>query len=115
MSAIRPALETLRILDNEQFMDKLAVAIHDATCAVQVLGKTAKISIEIVVSPLSKQNLTEPVITIEADINTKLPKPDASRAMFYIDGEGNPTTNQQRQRDLGLSIAGGEAHEQGAA
>lgn len=105
MSAVRPALDTLRELDEGRFMDKLAVAIHDATSGVTALSKPAKIIVTLEFAPLSKANLTEPVITVETEITTKMPKPDGHRALFYVDGEGNPTTQQQRQRDLGLQIA----------
>lgn len=112
-SAIRPALDTLRELDDGRFLDKLAVQIHDAVSAVTVLGKAAKVSIAIDIAPLTKQGLSEPVITMETEITTKLPKPDAPKALFFVDGDGNPTTKQQRQRDLGFTVAGSE--QQGAA
>ena len=104
-TSVRPALETLSVLDEGRFMDKLAVAIHDATSGVTALGKASKVTIVLDFAPLSKQNLTEPVITVEAEITTKLPKPDGHRSLFYVDGDGNPTTQQQRQRDLGLKVA----------
>lgn len=110
---IRPALDTLRELDERRFMDKLALAIHDATSAVQHLGKPAKITVTLDFAPLSKQKFVEPVITVDADITSKLPKPEGNKALFFIDEDGNPTTKQQRQRDLSLSIAGRE--EEGAA
>jgi hypothetical protein len=79
-SAIRPALDTLRELDDGRFLDKLAVQIHDAVSAVTVLGKAARVSIAIDIAPLTKQGLSEPVITMETEITTKLPKPEAPRA-----------------------------------
>ena len=45
------------------------------------------------------------MVGIEAEIVTKLPKPDAARSPFYIDGDGNLTTTSQRQPALGLSVA----------
>ena len=102
---VRPALETLRELDGKEFLEKLAIAIHDATVAVEQQRKSAKITITMDFATLSKTALTEPAITIEADINTKLPKPDANKSLFFIDSNGNPTTTQQRQRDLDLHIA----------
>lgn len=104
-TTIRPAMETLRELDSGMLLDKLALAIHDATGAVQHTGKGAKILLTIDITPLTKQNLKEPVISMGAEILTKLPKPDGDRAVFYIDGNGNPTTQQQRQPELGLRIA----------
>lgn len=113
---IRPALETLVELDNGNFMDKLAVAIHDAANGVQHLGKPASVTVKIDFALLGNKNLTQPVMTAEAEITTKLPKPDANKALFFFDEEGNPTTKQQRQPDLGLTIAGSTInHQQGAA
>lgn len=111
MSAIRPALETLRELNGGLFMDRLAVAIHDATSAVQHLEQKAKIIITIEIAPLTKNKLKEPVIGMEADISSKLPKPEAEKDLFYIDGDGNPTTTSQRQPELGLSVATGQGAE----
>lgn len=86
-------------------MDKLAVQIHDAVSAVHVLGKASKVTIVLDVSPLTKQTLSEPAITIEATITTKLPQPDGNKALFFIDVDGNPTTRQQRQKSLELGVA----------
>lgn len=108
MSNIRPAIETLRELDDRKFLDKLALAIHEATDSVVALEKKAEITIKLTISPFTKSKLAEPVITMESEIVNKLPKPDAHQALFFIDEDGNPTTKQQRQRDLGLSIAGAE-------
>lgn len=105
-SPIRPALDTLRALDDGMFLDKLAVAIHDAVSAVQHLGKGAKVNVCIAFAPLTKQGLSEPVITAEVELNTKLPQPDPHRTMFFIDVDGNPTTKQQRQAGLNFSVAG---------
>jgi len=106
---IRPALETLTVLDNEQFLDKLALAIHDVSNSVKALGKAGKINIEIVVAPLSKTGLIEPVVTMESEITTKPPKPDAPKSIFFFDEDGNTTTQQQRQRGLDLTVAGAES------
>lgn len=113
MSNVRPAIETLRELDGGRFLDRLALAIHDVTGDVTALDKKGEINVKIMIAPFTKAKLAEPVITIEAEIVSKPPKPDPQQALFYLDGDGNPTTKQQRQRDLELSIAG-SAH-QGAA
>lgn len=115
MSAIRPALDTLRELDDGRFMDKLAVAIHDAVSASTAFTKASKVIVTLEIDMLSKPGMVEPVITVEADINTKLPKPDAPKALFFVDEDGNPTTNQQRQRDLGLRVAADIQTTKGAA
>ena len=114
MSAIKPALETLRELDNKMFLDKLAVAIHDATAAVTALGKPATVEVSIKVSTLTKQGFVEPVITMSSKVKAVLPEPDPHLALFFVDEDGNPTTNQQRQRGLDLSIAATGEAKQGA-
>lgn len=105
-TAIRPALETLRELDSGMLLDKLAIAIHDATNAVQYLGKKATITLTIEVAQLSNKGIKEPVICMEGEVSSKLPKPDTEKTIFYIDNDGNPTTQRQvRQPELGLSVA----------
>lgn len=105
MSNIRPALETLRELDEGKLLDKLALAIHDATNAAVHMNKPAKIVMTLDVRMLTSTHLAEPAITIEAVVDTKLPKRDPYQSLFFIDADGNPTTRQTRQRDLGLSVA----------
>ena len=112
---MRPALEVLRELDDQKFMDKLALALHDATQAVTHFGKPAKVNIVIDIAPLTKQGLVEPVITMESDITSKLPKPEAHKALFFIDENGEATTKQQRQREIGFSVAADEQQGEAAA
>jgi hypothetical protein len=102
---IKPALSILDALDNRMFLDKLAVSLHTATGDVIALGKPAKIVITLTLDMFSAKGLAEPVITVQASIDEKFPKPDQNVALFYCDGDGNLTVNQQRQRDLNLSIA----------
>lgn len=106
-AAIRPALETLRELPG--VMDKLAVAIHDAMDAVKTHQKPAKVILTVVIEPWTDKSaklIDEPVM-ISGDIDTKLPKHEAPKALFYADDDGNPTRQQKRQTDLGLTIAVG--------
>lgn len=110
--AIRPALEILDALDNRMFLEKLALSLHNATGDVIALGKPAKIIITLTVDMFSTKGMTEPVLTVEADINEKFPKPDPNLALFYADSDGNLTVNQQRQRGLDLSIAETQTKEQ---
>lgn len=110
--SIRPAIETLRELDDKNFLDKLALAIHDAAQSVMALAKPAKINITLTMDMFSSKGLAEPVLTMEADITSKLPKPDPNLAIFYVDAEGNPTVQQQRQRGLDLSIAPSDSQTQ---
>ncbi|MCA3109866.1 MAG: hypothetical protein ING91_19315 [Rhodocyclaceae bacterium] len=104
-TTVRPALETLRELDQGNLLDKLALAIHEATGAALHFEKAARVTLTLDVKLLTQKHLSEPAITVEATVETKLPKRDPYQALFFIDENGNPTVTQQRQRDLGLSIA----------
>ncbi len=103
--SIRPAIEVLRELDGKNFLDKLALEIHNVAQSVVELGKPGKIAVTLTLDMFSTKGMIEPVMTIEADIASKPPKPDPNLAIFYMDEEGNPSVNQQRQRGLDLSIA----------
>lgn len=108
MSAVKPAINTLSALRSGAVMDELAVAIHDACGAVRDLGKAAEVTLTIKVKPYSSKGvkLVEPAYVFEADVATKLPKPDVDATLLFLDDDGNPTSNLTKQKELGLSIAG---------
>ena len=109
---VRPALETLRELDQGNLLDKLALAIHEATGAALHFEKPARITLTLDVKLLTQKHLSEPAITVEATVETKLPKREPYQALFFIDENGNPTVTQTRQRDLGLSVASSNMNEE---
>lgn len=105
---IKPAQITLNALRDGQIMNELAAAIHEATCAVRDHNKPAEITLTIRLKPLKgvSAGLKESPIAAEAEVSTKLPKPDLPTTLFYIDGEGNPTQSAPgRQSGLGLTVA----------
>lgn len=106
-NAIRPAIDTLRELREGQVLDELSIHLHDAVSAVQALGKPAEVSITIKIKPFSKTRVMNPALAFEAEVTSKLPKPDREGDIFFVDDNGNPTRNQVRQPELsGLKIAG---------
>jgi len=106
-NAIRPGIDTLRELRDGQVLDEFSMHLHDAVSAVQALGKPAEVSITIKVKPFSKTRVMNPALAFEAEVTSKLPKPDREGDIFFVDDNGNPTRNQTRQSDLtGLKIAG---------
>lgn len=107
-TSIRPALETLRELDDRMFLDRLALQIHDATDAVRAMGRPAKLTITLDIKPLKNQRVVEPIITITAEIAAKLPQPEPMESIFYIDENGNPTKHQPKEKQPSLGIAIGE-------
>lgn len=110
---VRPAIETLQHLDGTKLLDKLGLAIQEATSATTHLGKKSSITITIDFALLTQKGLTEPALSITGEINTKLAKPDPEAAIFFTDEDGNPTRNATRQREMNISIAtdnGAAAH-----
>jgi hypothetical protein len=102
---IKPAIETLQHLDGTKLLDKLGIAINDATNAVTVLGKKATITVTIQVGLLTQKGLSEPAISITGEVDTKLPKPDPEATIFFVDEESNPTLTATRQRQMDIRIA----------
>lgn len=104
---IKSAQATLNELRDGRALVELAQAFHDAIEAVRLHGKPATVSLEIVIAPYKggQEKLVEPPLIFTAEVNSKLPKPQPEATLFFTDSEGNPTRNQVRQRDLGLSVA----------
>lgn len=95
-------------LRDGQVMNKLTYAIHDAINAVRAIGKAATVTLKIKVDNVSanSQNLIEPPITMIAEVETKLPKPDPTATLFFVDEDGNPNRKSSgKQAELGLTIA----------
>jgi hypothetical protein len=105
--AIRPALTTLRELPD--VMDTLAIAIHDAIEAVRTHRKPGKITLTLTVEPWKEKSaklIDEPVM-IAGEVDTKLPKEDPPRQLFFVDEDGNATRTQRRQKGLELDVVAG--------
>lgn len=108
MQKILPAQVTLNALRDGHVMNELAQAIHEATCAVRDMGKSAEVHLSITFQPIKgvEQGLREAPISLISEVSIKLPKPPQPTTLFYVDVEGNPTRNPaQRQPELGLSVA----------
>lgn len=107
MPQIKPAQATLNSLEDGQIMNKLAQAIHDATVSVRDEGKPAEVTLKIRFEPMKEvaRGLKEAPIIAEAEVTTKLPKPDLPQTLYYLDEDGNPTRSApERQPELGLSV-----------
>lgn len=109
MPGIRSAQATLIDIRNGKLLEELAVEIHTAVAAVKQLGKAAKVTVTLDIRPQTKE-LTDPIITITGEVDSKLPKPDVPATIFAIDEDGNPTRNLTRaQSELGLTVADSQA------
>lgn len=111
---IKPALGTLDRLDGGKLLDRLAMAINEATSATTALGKKSRVILTIDIALLTQQHVAEPAISITGAVSSKLPKSTPESAIFFVDADGNPTnTSQPRQRDLEIHVAvdnGATAH-----
>jgi hypothetical protein len=104
MSGIAPAITTLQALRDGKTLDQLALALHDGINAVEAFRKPAKITLEITIAPFGTKGVSG-MVTMTAEVSAKLPKPDPEETPFYVDMNGNPTTHQERTRQMGLNIA----------
>jgi len=109
----RPAVDTLRAMRKGKTMDELAVALQEATAAVKLIGKAAKVTLTIEIKPYVQAGtvLIDQPVVIEGDVSTKLPKPKKEGTLFFVDKNCNPTQEQPREeRQPGLSLTVGGAH-----
>ena len=103
---VRPALETLDRLDGGKLLDRLALAINEATSATTALGKKSRVIINIDIALLTQQKVAEPAICITGSVSTKVPKSTPESTIFFVDADGNPSNNSTpRQRDLEIRVA----------
>lgn len=107
MSELRPALEVLRELDNGNLLDKIALALHDASQTTTALGKGSSVTVTFSLGLLTQKNLSEPVISMSAVVDSKLPKPDPHQSLFFIDEDGAFSKKPTRQAETGLTIIHG--------
>lgn len=103
---VRPAQAILIEMNNGNVMVALADHIHDAIAAVKQFGKPAVITLDITVSTMKDQhNLVNPPVVMAGEVSSKLPKAPPPLTLFFVDEDGNPTRNQTREPELGLTMA----------
>ena len=108
------ALNTLQNIRQGILLDQLSVAIHDAVNAVQHFGKPAEIIVKIGVLPMGTKGVSD-AVAFTGEVSTKLPKPELEQTLFFVDANGNPTTNQERTRQRSFDIATAPAPKEDAA
>jgi hypothetical protein len=104
MPNIRPAQATLNELRDGQVMVELAQGIHDAIGAAQYHRKEAKVVLTITFAPMGTQGVSNAVEVIGC-VDTKLPKIAPPSTLMFLDLEGNPSRQQDRQTEIPFSIA----------
>lgn len=104
---IRPAVAILNEIRDGVALEELAVAFHDCIANVREHGKPNTITIIFTIGTLgeSQHKLVVPPVVVTAEVKTKLYEPKPPATIFFVDQDGNPVRQQQRQPDLDLKIA----------
>lgn len=106
---IRSAMQILPEIRDGHAIVELSQHIHNAIAAVKEHGKPAKVYLELTIAPGGKgyENLIEAPLLFTGEAYSKLPEPDPIKTLMFVDADGNPTRNPaERQKDLGLTVAG---------
>lgn len=103
-NTIRSATSILTELRDGQVITELSTAIHDALAAVKTHNKGAEVTLRIKIAPFSANKLVEPAITMNAEVETKLPKEVPPSTIFFITDEGNATRTPVKQEKLPFGV-----------
>ncbi len=96
--AIKPITETLRHVRCGQLLDEASEALAEVVKAVDITGKSGKVTIELQVKKLSRSGALEIVDKVTHKIPTEAPV----TTMMYPTPEGNLITEDPRQQKLDL-------------
>lgn len=106
MSGIKSAQSVLTEIRDGRMLVELAEEFHAAIEAVRMHNKEAKVVLTVTIAPWKGDHkLIEPPIILTGEVSSKLPKETPEATVFFVDSEGNAVRNQQRQPELGLTIA----------
>ncbi len=104
---LRSAVAILNEIRDGDALLELGQCIHDAIANVREHGKPNTITVTLTVGTLgeSQHKLVIPPVIITAEVKAKLYEPKPPATIFFVDQDGNPVRQQQRQPDLDLKIA----------
>jgi hypothetical protein len=88
---------------NGRTNEELSLELHQLIEAVTAHGKKGSLVVSIVVEPTSAVDGSP--ISIAFDSTLKAPKAAAPKALFFVDGDGNPVREDPRQLGLDFRIA----------
>lgn len=94
--------ELLLQLENGATIAELGDRLRDLVCAVRDTGKTGTITLAIKITPATEM---ADVVTIVADIKTKLPAPTRAKNIFFSTEEGNLSRHDPKQMELPMQPA----------
>lgn len=107
---VKSAQATLIELRDGQVLNELAQSIHNAMQAVETFRKPAEVTLSITIKPLGTEGVSDAVEFI-AEVTEKLPKAKPPSTLFFVDGDGNPSKQREKQPDLsGLNVVAPSAN-----
>jgi hypothetical protein len=95
----QPFFNTIREIRRGVFLDEAADAMQEVVRAVDVSGKSAKLIIEIAVSPAARVG---GAVRITDKITTKLPAEPAGETIMFMTVDANLVANDPHQQELNL-------------
>jgi ACT domain-containing protein len=99
---VRPVVDTLREINDGQFIDELSDAFNGLVASIKHHKKKGELTLKLAITPLA--NTDGEVVTITPQVSVKAPK-QVVNTLFYVTDENNVQKRNPRQSDLpGLEV-----------
>lgn len=95
----RAIFDTLREIRAGALLNEATDALAELVRAVADTGKGGEIAIRVKLKPAGRGSAT---IVVDADVDTKIPKPDREVSFFFPTKDGSLTKQDPNQMPLGL-------------
>lgn len=102
---MRSAAVILGEISKGDFIREATDAIHKALQATMENGKESVVTLKISINQLTSKKLSEPAVSFSGEVTMKLAKPQADETIFFVDENGDPSRQPQRQQEMGLRVA----------
>lgn len=96
--AYRPITDTLRLIGQGVFIDRISEQLSQATRAAEEQGKKSVLKIEITIKPANRGG----AMVVTGNSVLTLPKAPAEDALLWATPEGNLVASDPKQADLPL-------------
>lgn len=83
--------------------DELSAALHEVLAEVMSIEKAGSLTLKVNVVPVGDMQ-----VAISCEVATKLPKPGAPAAHFYVDFDGNPSRSDPYRPQLPVDRSAAE-------
>lgn len=100
--SIKPATDTLRLLEGGAFLDKASEKLAELVRSVEETGKAGKLTITLDLKKAAG------AIAIKSNVTAKVPEPKADETLLWATVEGNLTVQNPNQRSLDLQVVPGK-------